>query len=146
MLTILAWVLSFFRQFRGYLALIVLALVFAVVYEWMNARVVPRFRTDSPASPVEKAPSPDSLMQVLEEAVREVRGFAFLFGEFPALKPNPCEGRCVFRGHAPDAWVAFRLPSDVRMTLQPVRCPSGEGVRVRVEREGRSVDRVLCGW
>lgn len=123
----------------------VLASAYGLVYSWINTRVVPRMQMDRPV-PVRETPAPDSLHQALEAVVQEIRSFSFLFGEFPTLDPNPCEGECMFRGKAEDAWEKFLLPQDVVMALEPVRCPSGEGVRIVLERKGQKATRILCVW
>ncbi len=144
MLSILAWILAFFRQFRGYLALIVLTLVGAVVYAWVHVRVVPRFRVSPPSSSVRRTQAPDSLDRALAEVVREVQDFAFLFGELPSLEPNPCEGRCMFRGKAKDAWEVFRLPPRMRLSLDPVSCAGVPGVVVRLRTPRDEASRRVC--
>ena len=144
MLTVLTWVLAFFRQFRGYLALIVLSLTFGLVYVWMTRRVVPRWREETSFRPVRKAPAPDPLDRALGEVVREVQDFTFLFGELPSLEPNPCEGRCVFRGTAKDAWEVFRLPPGMRLSLEAVTCAGVPGVEIRLRTPEGEASRRVC--
>jgi len=143
MLKPLARVLSFFHHFRGYLPLIVLLLVSGLVYGWMTWRVIPRWRGEA-KFPIRKAPAPDPLEEALGEVVREVQDFAFLFGELPSLEPNPCEGRCLFRGRAKDAWEVFRLPPGVRLSLKATTCVGVPGVEIRLRTPEGEASRRVC--